>query len=69
MAQISMKTANTVRQALAAARHELSAHHGLVATDRPDEWDRALAWPLDCAPTLALLDEAIRLLSDSDSDP
>lgn len=63
-----MVTQLTAVSALMAARHELAVHHGLVATDRPEVWDRALAWSLDFAPTLALLDEAIRLLSDSDSD-
>lgn len=57
-----------VLEALRAARHELTCVHGLVATDRPDLWDRGLAWEIDVKPVLGLLDAALIGFADSDSE-
>lgn len=60
-------TPRIVRQALEAARHELTTLHGLMATDRPDLWDQDLAWDIDTRKTLALLNAALNALAGSDS--
>lgn len=56
-----------VREALEAARHELTTVHGLIATDRPDLWDRQLAFEINVQPTLGLIDAALIGLCDNDS--
>ena len=56
----------TARAALEAARHELTTLHGLIATDRPDLWDRALAFEIDVQSTLGVIDAALIDLSSHD---
>lgn len=62
-----MMNQNPIRAALEAARHELTTVHGLFATDRPDLWDRSLAFELDVRKTLSLIDAALLRLSGNDS--
>lgn len=56
-----------MREALEAARHELTTVHGLIATDRPDLWDRQLAWEINVKNTLGLIDAALIVVDDTDT--
>lgn len=56
-----------MRQALEAARHDLTTVHGLIATDRPDLWDRQLAWEIDVKQTLGLIDAALLMVPEPDT--